>query len=248
MFFDTETTGLPTRIGYDGYYPPEKTDKYDTSRVVELAYLVVDSDTKKVTKKFQAIIKPNGEYTTDATAKFHGISTKKAENEGRNRDEVLDEFCKDIELIDTIVGHNVNFDYHIVASELLRSGRPNYLALKDRVCTMNKGKSVMRVSKSPKLVELYAYLFNKSIDGVHTAMGDTNATMECYFKMINDETRLKSLVIVKKPLSSNKIEINVPLIQEPKWTFASHKAALPEIYEQRKSGPVNMKTMFTQKL
>jgi len=39
-----------------------------------------------------------------------------------------------------------------------------------------------------------------------------------------------------------------PVSVEQKWKFASHKAALPEIYEHRKSGPVNMETMFTQKL
>lgn len=247
MIFDTETTGLPIRPPmYNTYHPPEDTKKYDGSRVVECAYSIVDDTTGEVIKEVQAIIKPNGEYTTDATMKFHGISTLKAETDGRDRKEVLDTLSKDLVDVEKIVGHNVNFDYHILASELIRSGYSNFLASKKRVCTMEMGQKVMRITKSPGLGELYKHLFKKPMEDAHSAKGDTKATLECYYKMVKDTARgvqrhsPATHVQVVQPT-----HINVPVIREANWTFASHRAALPEVYAPRQSGPVNMNTLFS---
>jgi len=236
MFFDTETSGLPTRCGYDTYFPPEQIVKYNESRIVELAYIVADPITRREIKRVRYIIKPNGEYSTDKTFIYHGISTMKAEADGRDRRLVLDEFCNDLDSVDTIIGHNIKFDYHIVASELVRSGRPNYLASKKRVCTMNMGQDVMHMAKSPKLVNLYTHLFKKPMEGAHSALGDTLATMECYYKMIHhpinlaDSNRAPEKRVGQSPIADEPIRNTIPVITEPKWTFASHKAALPEIY------------------
>jgi hypothetical protein len=47
LFLDIETTGLPTRKGWDEYYPYTKSSCYDSSRVV----LCCDKNMKKIDEK-----------------------------------------------------------------------------------------------------------------------------------------------------------------------------------------------------
>jgi hypothetical protein len=111
---------------------------------------------------------------------------------------------------------------------------------------MEMGQKVMRITKSPRLGELYQYLFKKPMEDAHSAKGDTKATLECYYKMVKDAARA---VQRHSPTTHVQVvqptHINVPVIHEAKWTFASHKAALPEVYAPRQSGPVNMNTLFS---
>ena len=48
---------------------------------------------------------------------------------------------------------------------------------------MELGKIYMKSQKFPKLIELYHYLFNKSIDQEHRALTDTRICADCYYRM-----------------------------------------------------------------
>ena len=53
--------------------------------------------------------------------------------------------------------------------------------------TKNLLKIPMKYSsnfKSPKLIELYQYLFKEEFDEQHNALADVNACAKCYFKLL----------------------------------------------------------------
>ena len=39
--------------------------------------------------------------------------------------------------------------------------------------------------KSPKLIELYKYVFNEEFENAHSADADVDACAKCYFQMIS---------------------------------------------------------------
>ena len=49
---------------------------------------------------------------------------------------------------------------------------------------MEIGKKFMKLNKSPKLIELYKFLFNKEFIQEHRALSDCVACADCYFSMI----------------------------------------------------------------
>lgn len=186
LFFDTETTGLPETRSWGNYYEPMFVGYYDNSRMIELAYVICDAD-KQIIKSVNYIICPNGFVINNSD--FHGITMEDANEIGIDVVDVLQEFKSDIEGVDMIVGHNINFDLHIIMSECYRTNNDDLvkLAMKlkalDKTCTMEVGKAYMRGQKYPKLVELYSYLFDKPIVQDHRALSDTRICKDCYYKM-----------------------------------------------------------------
>lgn len=179
FIFDTETTGLPITAGFGKYYPSSDFEKYDKCRVVEVAWIKVN-DKDEIVSQGVRIIKPHGEYTTDETSRFHGITTAIAEEKGIHRQVVLAELHKELADVDTIVGHNVAFDIAVLGSEFLRISWANPFLKKDVKCTMALGQKAMKQSKAPKLMELYTHLFGTGFENAHSALADVTATWKCY--------------------------------------------------------------------
>ena len=87
LIFDTETTGLPKS------YSAPLTDFNNWPRMVQLAWQLHDQEGQLLDVK-NFIVKPDG-YTIPYNAeKIHGISTKRAKDEGVELSFVLDEFNK----------------------------------------------------------------------------------------------------------------------------------------------------------
>ena len=190
LFFDTETTGLPVTKGWGQYFEPMFTSYYDDSRMIELAYVIYDAN-KQIIKSISYIIRPNGFVINNS--EFHGITTDDAKEFGVDIQDVLQEFKSDLADTDMIVGHNINFDLHIIMSECYRTNNNDFvdLAIKlktiNKTCTMEIGKEYMKEHKKfPKLVELYRYLFNKPIEQKHRALSDTRICADCYYKMYSN--------------------------------------------------------------
>ena len=186
LFFDTETTGVPK------LYNAPVTNSNNWPRLVQLAWLMADKN-GNVLKKKSVIIKPDG-YTIpqDATA-VHGISTERAQREGQPLDAVLEEFMDDVHLAANVVGHNIDFDMHIVGAELYRLDK-DYGLLMDNpcTCTMKSSTDFCAIPnpnsyfggyKWPSLQELYRKLFNRDFADAHDALADITATKECYFEL-----------------------------------------------------------------
>ena len=191
MFIDVETIGLPVNKGYGKYYPPCDTQYYDTSRIIEIAYIVCSND-GQILKKYNELIIPNG-FTIE-NSEFHGITTEEAKNKGKYINDVLTQLCLDLDNVDTIVAHNIQFDINNILSECHRINYEEIIhkiSYKEKQCTMAIGKNLMMIPdnyksgkyKNPKLVELYKYLFNETIQQEHRALSDALICHKCYYQI-----------------------------------------------------------------
>lgn len=186
LFFDTETTGVPRN------YKAPVTDSYNWPRLVQLAWTMADKE-GNVLKKKSVIIKPEGFSIPSDAAEVHSITTERAIREGKPLSDVLDEFATDLSFAAQVVGHNIDFDQHIVGAELCRYGM-DFNALMDKpcTCTMKSSTNFCAIPnpntyfggyKWPSLQELYQKLFNRSFEDAHDALADVSATKECFFEL-----------------------------------------------------------------
>ncbi|MDX1628704.1 MAG: 3'-5' exonuclease, partial [Fulvivirga sp.] len=118
LIFDTETTGLPHN------YSAPITDLDNWPRLVQIAWQLHDHKGKLISHQ-NYIVKPEGFTIPFNSEKVHGISTKRALDEGHALKEVLDQFQTDLAQAQVVVGHNIAFDNSIVGAELVRTGQEN---------------------------------------------------------------------------------------------------------------------------
>tara|TARA_B100001248_G_scaffold262231_1_gene256859 strand:+ start:3163 stop:3759 length:597 start_codon:yes stop_codon:yes gene_type:complete len=194
LVFDTETTGLPSRKGYDNYFPYTETSHYDTSRIVSICWNLYENET--LLSKNYFVIKPDDSFSIDNTSKsceINGITKEIANKIGILITDVFVQLHTDLYNCDKIVAHNLLFDKNILLSELYRYGRQDLINIfesKDMYCTMNNSKDLLKIPmkygnyKSPKLIELYLYFFGEKFNNEHDASADTEACAKCYFKLI----------------------------------------------------------------
>ena len=181
LFFDTETTGLPTNYDASIY------DVDNWPRLVQLSWIISD-DKGNLLKEKNYIIYPKGFIIPNDSVKIHGITNEFAKDEGYDLKSVLDEFVKDVQDSSLIIGHNIDFDKKIIGAELYRNGINNIFAEKSSICTMKSSVDFCAIPgywgyKWPSLQELYQKLFNKSFADAHNSLFDIRATKECFFKL-----------------------------------------------------------------
>ena len=184
LVFDTETTGLPKNFNA----PLSDSDNWP--RMVQIAWQLHD-DEGNLLENQDYIIKPEGYDIPFNAARIHGITTKIANEEGRDLQEILEEFSKVLERVRVVSGHNVEFDYNIVGAEFFRKNIQDNLQEKPRADTMILGTNYCQLGggrggkyKSPKLEELYEKLYGHKFDEAHNAAADVNATAQIFFEMI----------------------------------------------------------------
>ena len=184
-FIDTETTGLPSRKSFNSYYDPSDLEKYSSSRVIEIGYIILEIIDNKITskKEYSSLIKPDNFNINNS--EIHGITQEECNNKGIEFTLFLNTFIQDMKDVDLIVAHNLLFDRNILLSEIYRYDKSFYDIFKSKkgLCTMDLGKSKMNIKKSPKLVELYKFLFNEDFLQQHRALDDVIKCMKCYCKM-----------------------------------------------------------------
>jgi DNA polymerase-3 subunit epsilon len=181
IFIDTETTGLPIMIGYNRYNPYYQLEYYNTSRIIELGYMVYDSNNNKI-KEFNKLIKPNNFEITNSD--IHGITNEQAMNEGIDIIDALTELEEDLKNADTLIAHNINFDLNIILSEASRAKCTKLvesLHKKVKKCTFKLAQNIYK--KNFRLVNLYSHLFNKEIIQEHRALSDVKILVDCYLEL-----------------------------------------------------------------
>lgn len=192
MILDTETSGLPKmRFGKYKYYSYNELNKYDSSRLVQLAYQIFDKK-EKLIKSENKIIKPDNFIISDDIIKIHGITNKIANEKGITIPDILKTFYQDLQTIDIIVGHNIQFDKQIIFSESYRYSQFNVISLlkkKTCICTsilmtpLCKLPSIETkyIYKSPSLIEAYQHLFKSNPDISHDAFYDVVTCSKIFF-------------------------------------------------------------------
>ena len=183
LFFDTETTGIPK----DYKAPCTNTDNWP--RLVQLGWLLTDAE-GRILSEGNHIVRPDGFEIPKAASDVHGITTEFALENGKPLLDVIFAFGADLNQADCVVGHNLDYDLHIVGAEYVRLGYDSRIMFaRPTLCTMQATIQFCNIlgrfgPKWPKLMELYTKLFGQEFDGAHDAMADIVATKDCFFELI----------------------------------------------------------------
>lgn len=183
LFFDTETTGIPTDFNAPASYT------WNWPRLVQLGWILSDKE-GHVISSGNEIIRPDGFTIPADAAKVHGITTEEAKRRGKPLREVVDSFLKDAKRAKVFVGHNISFDQKVVGAELCRLGLTDTVSTRQSICTMKSSTNYCKIPgnyggyKWPQLKELYRKLFGRDFADAHDAMADIEATKECFFELV----------------------------------------------------------------
>lgn len=202
LVFDTETTGLPQRIGFDKYYPIEDIDKYKGARLIEFAYILYERNGKEI--KRQSYLIKSDSVLEIPNSEFHGITYEMVSQNGVYLNDIIPELISVLSGVKNIVAHNILFDIHILLSEFYRIGNLKIIDIirsKGKKCTQCIGQNYMQQFKYPKLQELYKFIIGETLNQSHRALDDTEAAAKCYFGMMRAK-KLKS-----QGISSKKSEL-----------------------------------------
>lgn len=194
LVFDTETTGLP--IGRN----PSIMDVHKWPHILQLSYILFDTDTKKIITMNDDLIRipPEVEITPGSEA-IHHISRVMCEANGISITEALNYFNKALSNADVVVGHNISFDKRMIMVECKRSNIYQKFTTngvqKEEYCTMKKGTDICQIVmtaqngdsylKFPTLTELHQRLFDYKPHGTHNALIDVLICLRCYVKIVN---------------------------------------------------------------
>jgi len=196
FIFDTETTGLPKSRGFGNFYDYTDSAKYDSSRLVQIAWMICD-DTGDVKVERTHIICPDGFTIPEESTKIHNISDAHAREIGVKFDKVVEHLVHDLKEYapKRMVAHNLQFDRHVLLAELHRRGGNEdllkHLLGMGKNCTMLTGKPLCNITtpknpnwvKFPSLVELHEYLFHKPMEAKHEALYDTRMCAKCFVEL-----------------------------------------------------------------
>ena len=184
LFFDTETTGKALFKA-----PPEHPQQ---PHIVQLAAILFE-DSGEERGSLNAIIKPEGWTIPEEAAAIHGITTEIALKCGIPLMSAFSVFSNFLNLSDTLIAHNIQFDALIlsVALSRLNGSGPVKCAEKlkttPRFCTMHSTTQLCKLPgnygdfKWPKLTEAHKHLFGTDVEGAHDAMADVRACARIYF-------------------------------------------------------------------
>lgn len=188
LIFDTETTGIP----HNKTAPITDLDNWP--RLVQLAWQLHDNN-GRLLSQHSYIIQPEGFDIPFNAEQIHGISTKRAQEEGIQLSEVMKTFIKDLDRTKLLVGHNIEFDINIIGAEYIRQSlQPDSFLSLERLDTgivsteycQLKGGIGGRL-KMPRLNELHQKLFGKDIEDAHDAAYDVDATARSFFGLIKEK-------------------------------------------------------------
>lgn len=181
LFFDTETTGIPS----DYHAPTSNLSNWP--RLVQLSWITTDKDCNIIAQN-NFIIYPEGFVIPSDAVRLHGITTDIAKEQGEPLDVVIDKFMKDFNAATTIIGHNIAFDKKIIGAELIRLGQKDIMNSKRALCTMEIGTNYCKIPgyhgyKWPRLQELHKKLFGYEFEDAHNSMSDVTVTLKCFKEM-----------------------------------------------------------------
>ena len=199
LIFDTETTGVP----HNKTAP--LTDLDNWPRIVQIAWQLHNAK-GALLSQHTYIIKPIGFDIPFKAEQIHGISTKRAMQEGHPLADVLKFFREDLNKTSVLIGHHIEFDINILGAELIRQSLPTeQLLAATKIDTGIVSIDFCKLSggpggrfKMPRLHELHEKLFGKGFEDAHDASYDVAATARSFFGLIKER--------VVKPFDSTPLE------------------------------------------
>jgi DNA polymerase III epsilon subunit-like protein len=177
IIFDTETTGFPSpNLGLA-----------EQPYICQFASLTIDVDLEnrkiKPIRKVDQLLKPAVAIPLECTH-VHKITDEMVAGKPTFA-EWADKLLEIFHEADVAVAHNISFDQKVIEAELERVGKNKNFLPGQTFDTMAETKELCMLPgkngnfKSPRLEELYRFLFQKDFDGAHNAMNDVMATFYC---------------------------------------------------------------------
>ena len=175
---DTETTGIPL-----WNYPDPKSPAQVPGwpRLVTVAWRPLGRG--MANSPVEMMAKPDGFRIPESATRVHGISNKRAEEEGVPVRGILDRLAAVIDKAEpgpvVIAAYNYEFDYGVIMAECTRTGHARLAALLDACewqCVMRLTKTLgnhHRFIALKKAIQIHAPGFDQS--KFHTASGDVTA-------------------------------------------------------------------------
>jgi DNA polymerase III epsilon subunit-like protein len=151
-FIYTETTGL-----HKSNKNVIKKELFKYARMVTINYIIgYFKDMKEFVseKKVRTIVQPRCMFIPKDTEKFHNITQEIAMKEGVDPDIIVKTFKKDIEKVDIIVSHNVDFHFKTILSEAVRYNINIDLSKYIVIDTINFTPNTMQAQEYIKLKDL----------------------------------------------------------------------------------------------
>jgi len=179
LIFDTETTGLPKSR------TPALNEPNNWPHIVSISWVIMDAETNKIEKKQNYIVKPIMWTIPEESIQIHGITNESAMHHGYELMYVIGQFLG--EEYDALVAHNLEFDLNVIYNAIRWDlNLPCNPFDKKMYCTMELSRYIcnipgkFRTPKSPKLSELYEYVFKRppNRDSLHNSMYDTYILMD----------------------------------------------------------------------
>jgi len=206
LFFDTETNQfLPRNID------SLSVDDVDIlPRIVQFSYIIYDfkKNTSRTCKVVDHIVKlPEKIGITQECVDIHRITKEMSVERGIPIEHVMMNFLYDIESVDFILGHNLEFDLKMVQFELQRlvnfnkkendMNQVNYYLEKmsklrnyeNYYCTMRENTELCKIVrensrgeyfKFPSLTELHEFCFKSSPENLHNSLNDVAVGLRCF--------------------------------------------------------------------
>ena len=209
LVFDTETTGLPEENNVSIL------ETFRWPYIVQLSFIYYNSDNNSVIKVYDNIIKlPEDINIPEISTNIHGITNEMMREKGISIRKALNEFNNALKDCDVVIGHNISFDKRMVMVECIRNKisqyftkginkKPEYCTMKNsrELCKIKKiGKNGEEYFKSPKLCELYEFLFDEIPKNLHNSFVDVLICLRCYFMItskhdIVNDNQIKNLFL-----------------------------------------------------
>lgn len=186
LFFDTETTGIPPQNKDKSFQDPINYSYYDNSRLVEIAWQLVDKNNQVISSK-SFYVKIEGFTIPEQVTSIHGITNETCYKEGVDILTILDIFHQDLLKSDIISAYNVEFDRHIILSEIYRQNLTeiaNYFKNKKYFCSMKLMMNFLQTTRWISLKDAYVSIFKEEFKA-HKALDDVIAMVKCYSSVKN---------------------------------------------------------------
>jgi len=191
LFFDTETTGLPSRDR------KIRSDPLSWPRLVELGWLLMTEDGICLEEQ-SFLIKPEGFDIPSASTEIHGISTTDACLTGLPVEDVLNRFCSSARRADLLVAHNFSYDIRILLTELIRLEKRDLMPSMRSTCTMKSSARFCGIPgrfgkgfKWPSLSGLYQKLYDQPPESAHRALYDARTCADCYYELVKRDVKMQ---------------------------------------------------------
>jgi len=185
LFFDTETSGLPAFA--------KPSDDPCQPHLLQIAWILAEEDGTEV-ETFSTLVKPYpGCIIGEEAFKAHGISVRKATEEGMDGSAATDRFFEMVFRAERVIGHNVTFDIRMMRIHSAKAHGFKWECPVPYVCTMRSATPIIKLPPTPKMIaagftkfkapnlgECVRFFFNEELDGAHDALVDVRACKRVY--------------------------------------------------------------------